>query len=344
MLSHEFSPGCCYLDTATYGLASAPVLAALGEFNEGWAAGTYDSRSCDGVIARAREIFARLHGVGAGDVAAAPQVSTLVATVAAGLGPGARVLSAEGDFTSLLFPFAAAGARLTAVPLERIADAIHAGIDAVAVSLVQSSDGRLADLDAIVAAAAAHGALTVVDATQACGWLPIDAARVDVLVCGGYKWLGHPRGTAFMVVRDEVLDRLVAVNANWYANDDPWTSIYGLPFRHASGARRFDVSPAWSCWHGAVAALELLESIGIARVHEHDVTLANRLRAGLDLPAGDSAIVSLAAGDSAAGALRAAGVRASVRAGRIRISPHLHNDEADVDRALEALRAVDVAA
>ena len=47
---------------------------------------------------------------------------------------------------------------------------------------MQSADGRVADLDAIAAAAAARGALTLIDATQACGWLPFDAARFDYVV------------------------------------------------------------------------------------------------------------------------------------------------------------------
>ena len=118
---------------------------------------------------------------------------------------GARVLSAEGEFTSALWPFMAQGrgVEVRAVPLAELAEALDAGTDAVAFSAVQSSDGRLADLDAIAAAAAEHGALTVVDATQACGWLPLDATRFDVVVCSAYKWLLSPRGSAFMTVRPE---------------------------------------------------------------------------------------------------------------------------------------------
>jgi len=177
----------------------------------------------------------------------------------------------------------------------------------------------------------------VVDATQAAGWLPIDASRLDVLVAGGYKWLCHPRGTAFLAVGPGALESLTPLSAGWYAGEQPWDSCYGLPLRLAASARRFDVSPAWLCWHAAAEALELVEQVGVARIHAHDVALANRLRRGLGLPGGDSAIVSITAGAEGAARLRAAGVRASVRAGRVRLSPHLYNDEADVDRALEAL-------
>ena len=62
------------------------------------------------------------------------------------------------------------------------------------------STGEVADLDAILAAAEAHDVLTLLDATQAAGWLPLDANRVDFLVASGYKWLISPRGTAWMTV------------------------------------------------------------------------------------------------------------------------------------------------
>jgi selenocysteine lyase/cysteine desulfurase len=326
-----------YLDSATYGL---PPMAALDEFAsviDDWATGSYDPLSCDEAVARARRAFARLHGVQAADVAIGHQVSPLVGLVAGSLPRGASVLAADGDFTSLLFPFLAAGAALRTVPLEQVAEAIDSRTALVAVSAVQSADGRLADLEAIAGAAAHHGALSLVDATQACGWLPLDAARFDGLVAGGYKWLCHPRGTAFMSVAPHLRDLLNPSAAGWYAAEEPWETCYGTPLRQASDARRFDVSPAWLNWHAAAAALELFEATGIERIHHHDVALANRLRAGLGLEPGDSAIVSLAAGEAAGERLAAAGVKASVRAGRVRLSCHLYNDDRDVDRALEAL-------
>ena len=113
------------------------------------------------------------------------------------------MVSAEGEFTSALWPFLAQGRgiEVETVPVARLAEALESRTDAVAFSAVQSADGELADLDAISAAAAHHGALTMVDATQACGWLPLDAARFDVVVCSAYKWLLSPRGSSFMTIR-----------------------------------------------------------------------------------------------------------------------------------------------
>ena len=80
----------------------------------------------------------------------------------------------------------------------------------------------------------------------------------------------------------------------------------------------------------------MLEEIGIERIHEHDVALANRFREGLGLEPGDSAIVFC---DAPGGAerLERAGIRAAVRGGRVRTSWHVYNGDADVDRTLDAL-------
>jgi selenocysteine lyase/cysteine desulfurase len=89
---------------------------------------------------------------------------------------------------------------------------------------------------------------------------------------------------------------------------------------------------------GTAASLDVPEGVGIPAIHAHDIGLANRLRAGLDMPPGDSAIVCVRSG-GAAERLAAAGVRASTRAGAARLSFHLYNTSADVDRALNAISA-----
>ena len=335
----RFSPTGTFLDTATIGLPPAPASTALAEAAAAWAAGTYDARSADAVVARGRRAWAALVGADPAAVAVGHQVSPFVGLVAAGLRPGSRVLVPEGEFTSLTFPFAAApGVRVREAPLERLAEAADARTDVVACSAVQSSDGRVADLDAILAAAAGVGAFTVVDATQAAGWLPLDAARADMVVAAGYKWLLNPRGTAFAALSPRALDELVPLQAGWYAGEDRWNSIYGLPLRLAADARRFDVSPGWLAWTAAAPALELLEEVGVGAIEAHDVALAARLRDGLDLPPSRSAIVSVDAGPQGAARLADAGVRCATRAGRVRLSFHLYNDDDDVDRALAALR------
>ncbi|MFB4320521.1 aminotransferase class V-fold PLP-dependent enzyme [Actinomadura sp. 21ATH] len=334
----EFTPRVAYLDTATYGLPPRTAHEAMLAAERDRAAGLMASRAMDEAVARSRAAFGALAGIAPERVAIGPQVSYFVGLVAASLPAGATVLVADGDFTSLLFPFLARPEiAVRPVPLEEMAGAVGPEVSLVAVSAVQSADGRIAPMDDLIAAARAHGARVLLDATQAAGWLPLPAGRVDLLVCGGYKWLLGPRGTCFLAGTDEALAELPAVAAGWYAGERPWESVYGLPLRLAAGARRLDLSPAWQCWAGHAPALELLARVGVEAVHAHDVAMARRFRAGLGLPPGDSAIVSVAVREGTAERLRAGGVAASVRAGRLRCAFHLYTTERDVDRAVELL-------
>jgi selenocysteine lyase/cysteine desulfurase len=333
-----WEPAGPYLNTASYGLPPRAAVEALEAALDDWRHGRTSWEHWNDATDRARELFARLVGVPPERVAAGSTVSTFVGVLAAAVPDGARVVVPDVDFASLLFPFLVHEQRLdvVTVPLERLADAVDELTDVVAFSAVQSSNGAVADIDAVLRAAAANEALTIVDATQACGWLPLDASRFDALVCANYKWLLAPRGTAFLAASERLLERTEPLLAGWYAGDDPMRSYYGRPLRVADNARRLDTSPAWFNWVAAAPALETLLAVGVESIQEHDVALANRFRAGLGLPASNSAIVSTDV-PGAAEELAAAGILASVRAGALRASFHVYNTEADVDAAVAAL-------
>ena len=98
------------------------------------------------------------------------------------------------------------------------------------------------------------------------------------------------------------------------------------------------MSPTWFSALGAGLALPWLASLDRDAVQAHCLGLANRLRVELDLPQQDSAIVSIPI-EGAADKLQRAGIRASIRAGAIRVGFHLYNNENDLDRLFDALRA-----
>lgn len=326
-----------YLNTASIGLPPAVAVEAMRAAVDDWVAGRATAPGYDPVVERGRAAWARLHGVDPAHVAIGPQVSYFTGIVAASLPPGAEVVAYDGDFASLLYPFLARGdLRVRWTPLEGMADAVGPDTTLVAVSAVQSSDGRVANLDAIARAAADNEALTLIDATQASGWLPLRAGDFDFLVSGTYKWLLSPRGTAGMAVRPEHLEKLWPLAPGWYSADEPWGAIYGPPLRLASGARRLDMSPAWLAWVGTVAALEYIESVGVEAIHAHDVGLANRLRGELGMPPSDSAVVALDRPDAGA-VLADAGISASVPGDFLRVCFHLYNTNDDVDAVLRAL-------
>jgi len=334
-----WEPAGTYLNTASFGLPPRPAWDALQAALDDWRTGRTSWEHWGTATEAARGSVARLLGVEPSTVAVGATVSGLVGLVAASVPDGSRVLAPDVEFTSVLFPFlveARRGVTVHTVPAAELAGAIDETVDVVAFSAVQMATGEVADLTAIAAAARAHGALTLVDATQACGWLPLDGNAFDIVVVAGYKWLLSPRGTAYMAVAPARLGGIVPTAAGWYAGEDVHASYFGPPLRLAGDARRLDTSPAWHSWVGAAPALALVEEIGVTAIHEHDLALANRFRTGLGLAESDSAIVFVDA-SGAEERLAGAGIRAAVRNGRLRTSWHVYNTDADVDLALEAL-------
>jgi selenocysteine lyase/cysteine desulfurase len=332
-----WEPAGVYCNTASYGLPPRPGWDALQSALADWHAGRTSWEDWGRCTEGARNSFARLVGVGVERVAVGSTVSELVGTVVTALPDRARVVVPEIEFTSTLFPFLVQERlEVKTVPAASLAEAVAEGVDMVAFSAVQMSTGGVADLDAIRAAAAQVGAITICDATQAIGWLPFTAKDFDAVVCGAYKWLMSPRGSAFLSVSDRLLENVVPHSAGWYAGEDVHQSYFGPPLRLAANARRLDISPAWFSWVGTQPALELLEQIGIDAIYDHNLGLANRFRAGIGAESGDSAIVC-ADLPGAADRLERAGIIAAVRGGLLRTSWHLYNDESDVDRVLEVV-------
>lgn len=333
----DVEPG--FLNTASIGVPPRVTIKELDLILDAWRRGRLGAHDFDQYVERARKAWARLAMVNPDNVAIGATVSGLIGTVASSLPDSARVLVAAGDFTSVTFPFLAQeyrGVKTIEAPLERLVDAIDESITLVAVSSVQSSDGRNVDINELAKRARAHGTKLLIDTTQSCGWLPLDCSQFDYTTCAAYKWLLSPRGVAFLSVRPELLQDLVPNNAGWYAGDDIWESLYGSPLRLAKKARRLDTSPAWFSWVGAASALEFLCGLDMNQIRDHDIRLANLLLTELRLPEQNSAIISLDIPD-AEHRLKDAGVRSSTRAGRVRASFHLYNDEADVALALNAL-------
>lgn len=324
-----------YLNTASIGIPPACAADAVAAAIEGWRTGAGRPPEFDAPVATARAAFAQLVGVPIERVAIGGAVSALVGLVAAGVPDGARVLAAAGEFTSVTWPFAAQAGRgvsVTEVELGEIGQ--RAGeFDLVAVSVVQSADGRVVDLAALRAAQAA-GTRVVLDVTQALGWLDADVSWADAVVGGAYKWLMSPRGAAWMAVGPELA--LVPHLAGWWAGERPWESVYGLPARLAGDARALDTSPAWYCHVGAAAALPWLAGLDRGAVQAHCVGLADAFRVGVGLEPAGSAIVAVQRPD-AMQRLADAGVVAAARAGAARLSFCLSNTADDVERAVKAL-------
>ena len=171
----ENVPG--YLDSASIGLPPTAAVDAVVAALESWRHGRARPQDYDEYVDRGRRAWAAIAGVPAETVAVGSTVSGLVGPIASSLADGSNVLVAAGDFTSVLFPFLAQQEQgrliVREVSLEDLPASVDEHTDLVAVSAVQSADGRRVDVEALLEAAAQHGARVLLDVTQSCGWLPL---------------------------------------------------------------------------------------------------------------------------------------------------------------------------
>ena len=195
----------------------------------------------------------------------------------------------------------------------------------------------------------AHGAVFYADAIQAVGMFPIDvqAAGVDALCCGSYKWMLAGFGIAPFFIRRELNDR---IRLDRFGEFQIERELPGHHFELAKTARRFDYSSrAFGPARELSAALAYLDKVGIARIEEHTVGLAQRLYDGLSTqghklftpPANRSSIVTMYCTKPMAdvgAAFRAAKVDVTVRDGQIRIAPALFNTADEIDACLAVTR------
>ena len=268
----EFTPSVAYLNTATLGLPPQPFarrpstrpIAGLG------GSGVVDTAAYDGVgrlrSPRAMPDWSACRRRGCRSAVRSPRWSVWLPPRCP---PAQKYLVAEGDFTSVSFPFAAQQPGRVDAPRRPRSTS----------SRTQSARrppwSRCRRCSRLTGGSptSTRSSRRVHEPVPTCCWTPrrrsagcrSGPTRVAYTVCGGYKWLLAPRGTAYLTVRPDRRDGLVPHAAGWYAGADVWSSIYGLPLRLASDGRRFDVSPAWLSWVGAAPALDLLTDVGTRR-------------------------------------------------------------------------------
>jgi selenocysteine lyase/cysteine desulfurase len=286
-----------------------------------------------------------------------------VAARALPLAPGDTVLSFDREFPANVYPWMAlarSGVRLERLPCDgalpdetALLRAIERpDVRAVTVSWVSFATGYRVDLAAVGRACRERGRFFVVDAMQGLGAAALDvrACHIDLLACGGQKWLLSPWGTGFVYVRDDLVRRLEPSAVGWMAmrGSEDFTRLVDYDFTYHDDARRFEVMTVpYQDFAGYNASLEMLLTLGppaverhVARVVDDAVEWAqSRGDVRLVTPAERSrraGIVSIAPPDARAASERLARARVShsLREGAIRLSPHCYNTREEMRRAL----------
>jgi len=248
---------------------------------------------------------------------------------------------ADGDWTAAVM---AALARPGAPPLAL-----------VSISSVHWSDGGLVDLDKVAPAARAHGAALLVDATHSAGVLPLDVRALDpdFLVFPTYKWVLGPYGRAFLYIAKRRQDGVPLEQTSYgrravAAERAP----YFADTAYVPGARRFDMGERdhFVSLEMAAIGMEMMARWGSAAVVVRLRMLTDRLAAGLadcgvDIAAPHTRaphVLSLsfprAMPERLIERLAGENIYVASRLGRLRISPHVYNDETDVDGFVATFR------
>jgi cysteine desulfurase / selenocysteine lyase len=320
-------------------------------------------------LRRCRAAAARLIGAGEDEIALGGNTSYGINLAALGLplDRGTRVLLSDGEFPANVFPWMSLrdrGIEVEIVPTDdrglpdeaRMLDRLaRGGVSVLALSSVQFGNGYLADLPRFAAACREQGAYFVVDAIQSLGAVPIDVAAIgiDVLACGGHKWLCGPFGTGFAYVRREMHERLQPPAVGWTSMEScrDFAHLTDYRWEWVRGARRYEVAtPPFQDMLGLACSLELLDEVGVDRIERHVRALLDRLidwlsaREAVEIVSDlddrrRSGIVAFRVPrpEQTVAALHRAGVGCVVREGAIRVAPHLYNTSQHVDRMIDVL-------
>jgi kynureninase len=357
-----------YLNTCSLGALGERTRRRITEFVDLWqargASAWYDVWWAALGDLRAR--YARLVSASPGEIALAPSISVALSAVAEALDYRRRpkVVVTSLDFPTVAYQWLAKrapphGVELVvvespdqvSVPVEAIARAVDERTALVATSHVYFTSGAIQDIRSVADAARRCGALTLVDAYQSVGQVPVDvkAAGVDFLTAGGLKWLLGGPGIVLLYVRDELARRLAPAIAGWFGHKNQFAFDPRALELH-DDARRFELgTPALAAVYAQLGGLDYIEEIGVPAIRRVTSALTEDLvararergfRPKVAPRAEDrSAIVMLPAADPAAGVRRLAadGIIADARPGHIRLSPFFYNVQDDHVSALERL-------
>ena len=367
---------CTYLTNAYVHPMALSTRRAVQAFADGRTYGAPTTRTPDVSVpvAGVKALFASIIGAKDSDIALVPSTMMGENLVVRGLDlprTGGNVVTDALHFDGSLYMYQSMQQqgldlrivmpRDGAIHLADMEKVIDKNTRLVAISYVSWHNGFKHDLKKVCDLAHANGALVFVDIIQGAGAVPLDviATGVDACSCASYKWLMADFGVGFLYVREGLAGHGIArsvygfrqfggFETHLFPGDRPGTgpiSWKGL----TTTASHFEVG-TWSS--STVAALsnslQFIKDTGVDKIYEHNHALATRVRTELPRlgyptitpPDQYAQIVSFLVTDRAETERRL--TRANVFVTfqgqtRMRISPSIYNNDADVDVLLSAL-------
>ena len=347
-----------YLNTATFGqLPRRATDAVARHFAH------RDELACGDFLAwyddadRIRAKIGRLINCVAGDIAFVPNASTALGLLLAGLDwhPGDHVLTLEHEFPNNLYApglLERFGVETTACPWDRFYDSVNARTRLAILSSVNYNTGFAPPLAELANFLHARGILLYVDGTQSLGALRFDVAHVqpDMLAVHGYKWLLSPNGAGFFYIAPRLRERLQPNVVGWRSHRD-WRNVdnlhHGVPELLPSAEKYEGGSVSFALLYAMEASLDLILEIGPDVIERRVLYLAAKAReimGELGATVANCASPIVAARfenrdvSALARELKEQRVLVAARRGHLRVSPHLYNNEKDLELFAKTLR------
>lgn len=258
------------------------------------------------------------------------------------------------------------------LPVSAFEELIDRRTKAVVISSVQWSNGYLCDLGKIGQLCREAGVLLVIDAIQQLGAISLDVTKVpvDIVVCGGHKWLNAPYGAGFMYIRKGIVDKLRTPVAGYLSLKPPlggWGKYFETPsivplqpVEFPQDARQFENGGTanYPGGIGLAASLRMINEIGKDIIERQIRDLTDYLLQGLQMlgmnvitprsPSNRSGIIvmnfpenpqkDVALKEYLLDKKILVAVRYTSNVGGVRISCHFYNNKSDLDRLLEAVQ------
>jgi selenocysteine lyase/cysteine desulfurase len=364
---YGFAPGLIYLNTGSLGPTSRQVLdrtiQAWRDVESNPVQMSYSSGAVHVATDGVRAAAAALIGCSADDVLITRSTTEAMNTAALGLqlGRGDRVLTTDqehhGGTDCWTYLARRRGVVVDTVPItpadldvvsivDRFARALRRATRVICVSHILSSTGLRMPIAEIAALARARGVLCIVDGAQALGQIAIDvkALGCHAYAASGHKWLMGPKGTGLLYVSPDAAEAIAPIQ--WEGGK-----------RYVGGSTGVGSLPLVL---GLGVAIEQAAARGVASIERRLLELrAYTIKQLQRLPQVE--VINAAAGSSASALVAfilpdridSQVVQLALRDKHkivvklvekrwfngIRISPHVFNTEAEIDRAVQALRA-----
>ena len=364
-----------YLNNSLVGMPPERVKQACRRFMDDYVATFNDSIKSDLLAKRerAKAAIAKMIHARPEDIIFEKNVTESLSTFAMGyseLQPGTNAVIVDSDFPNTIYPWINAhhqrGFDLKVyrtcrgqIITRELLSLVDENTSVLAISMVQSGWGYLADLKALGQFCRERKIAFVVDGFQGLGRLSVDVEEcaIDYMPCGGFKALMGTWGAAFIYCRPEIIGRINPPTAGYQSAKShtlaPGVTTEFDEIDFKDDVRRLEAGS--QCTYAIESmglGVELLLELGVREVEAHVLALDRYLRSRLqelpldvvtpEDPAALSGLIAILFPAEwtrrAEKILSERKIHVTLREGYIRLTIALFNTQRDMDAFYAAMR------